>query len=195
MDPYRSALHVLPIAFQYTSNPNPSIVDIGCGDGHWLMAAKDHHHNLCLRLLGVDRKPSHNMTQLTYRGISYCHMDLNVDTTLNVNPLFDLCICLEVAEHLQPHRALPLIELLTSLSNVVLFSAAPPGQGPVAVPGIDDNNPGVHHNEQPHDYWTRLFLKQSYTQVDITPALNTPHMLENVDPWYRDNATIYIKTA
>jgi hypothetical protein len=42
---------------------------------------------------------------------------------------FDLTLCLEVGEHLPQNAANILIESLCALSEVIVFSAAIPGQG------------------------------------------------------------------
>ena len=52
--------------------------------------------------------------------------------------LFDLAVCLEVAEHVSPTRAGGLVDDLVALSDCVLFSAAVPGQGATAT---STNNP------------------------------------------------------
>jgi SAM-dependent methyltransferase len=58
----------------------------------------------------------------------------------------DLCICFEVAEHLPEEFTLAFVHNITNISNRVLISAAPPGQG------------GHHHvNCQPSIYWEGVF--------------------------------------
>jgi hypothetical protein len=56
---------------------------------------------------------------------------------------------MEVAEHLPARTADRYVRLLTSLSSVIVFSAAPPGQG--GRTGTD------HINEQPPLYWITKF--------------------------------------
>jgi hypothetical protein len=75
---------------------------------------------------------------------------------------YDLVISIEVAEHLRPERAETLVDDLTHLADLVLFSTAIPGQG------------GAHHlNEPSQSHWARLFGEPGYTVIDILhpPAL------------------------
>lgn len=65
---------------------------------------------------------------------------------------FDLVTCFEVAEHLSADSADPLVELLSRLAPIVIFTAATPGQGG----GAD------HINEQPHEYWIEKFEHRGY---------------------------------
>ena len=89
-------------------------------------------------------------------------------------------MCFEVAEHLPPSHAKDLIHTLTSLSDVILFSAAIEGQG------------GTHHiNEQMPEYWCELFINHGYVPVDyLRPKIwgNT-----KVTCWYQQNLLFYVK--
>ena len=58
---------------------------------------------------------------------------------------------MEVAEHLPAMVADRYVDLLTHLSQVIVFTAAPPGQG-----GDD------HVNEQPPSYWISKFQQRGF---------------------------------
>jgi len=74
-----------------------------------------------------------------------------------------------------------LIKFLADLSDVVLFSAALPGQGGVG-----------HINEQPLSYWRSLFAKHGYVFYDaIRPQLWND---DRVAYWYRQNTVLAIKS-
>jgi hypothetical protein len=77
---------------------------------------------------------------------------------------FDVCLCIEVAEHLRPRNARRLVEGLARVSDVVVFTAAHPGQ-----PGI------AHLNAQPKSYWRSLFELEGFTssphESEITAAI------------------------
>jgi hypothetical protein len=91
--------------------------------------------------------------------------------------VFDLAVCLEVAEHLPPERAASFIAELCHLAPVVLFSAAIPGQG------------GHHHlNEQPIGYWNHQFNTHGY---ECSGALRWA-VWDNpdVENWYRQNLLV-----
>ena len=91
---------------------------------------------------------------------------------------FILAQSLEVAEHLDSKYAQNFINLLTSLSDIILFSAAIPYQG------------GTHHiNEQPPLYWANLFAKNDFVCFDILRSRFWDN--PNINSWYRQNILIY----
>lgn len=64
---------------------------------------------------------------------------------------YDLALCFELAEHLPEKFADNLVDSLTMSSNIVVMTAATPGQG------------GTHHvNEQPREYWYEKFESRGY---------------------------------
>jgi hypothetical protein len=100
--------------------------------------------------------------------------------SFEINEKFDLAMSLEVAEHLPKESAEKFIKELTLLSDVVLFSAAIPGQG------------GTHHiNEQYPEYWAEIFKQQKYIPVDcIRPNIWNEN---GVEFWYKQNLLLFIK--
>ena len=70
---------------------------------------------------------------------------------LKADEHYDLCLSLEVAEHLEPRFAAQFVRSLVSLSDHVVFSAAYPQQGGLG-----------HVNEQPKAYWVALFEAEGY---------------------------------
>lgn len=167
---------ILPIVFDFVT-PN-CILDIGCGIGTWLSVAKEHGISNILGVDGdyVDRKllgkylseeefVSHDLTQ-----------------PLDLQRKFDLCLCLEVAEHLPQSSSDTLLESLIRHSDTILFSAAIPGQG------------GQNHvNEQWPNYWSEKFLKHSFVFLDIIRPLIWDNA--NVDFWYKQNIFLVVKDS
>ena len=102
----------------------------------------------------------------------------DLSTTLDLERRFDLVQSLEVAEHLPAERAAGFVDNLARHGDVILFSAAVPHQG------------GEHHvNEQPPEYWRRLFAERGYEVFDwLRPRLAGRR---EVKPWYRFNSYIY----
>jgi hypothetical protein len=95
---------------------------------------------------------------------------------------FDLAQSLEVAEHLPASRARGFVSDLCRHSDVVLFGAAPPGQG------------GENHiNEQPYEYWRRFFEDEGYEAYDLV----RPQVLNQreVAPWHRYNPVLYVRAT
>src|SRR5262249_21733994 len=100
----------------------------------------------------------------------------------DVGERFDLVQSLEVAEHLLPSVSTTFVESLTRHGDLVLFSAAVPGQG------------GEHHiNERPLEFWRGLFRQHGYACFDpIRPAVQRK---ADVQPWYRYNTLLYANPA
>lgn len=69
----------------------------------------------------------------------------------NIPTNFDLCMSLEVAEHIEEEYAEQYVKNLVSLSNTILLTAAPPGQGGHG-----------HVNCQPQKYWEQKFGKHEF---------------------------------
>ena len=90
-----------------------------------------------------------------------------------------MSISLEVAEHLPDEAADAFVGNLVNAAEVVLFSAAIPGQK------------GVHHiNEQPSYYWREKFNNYEYVEIDfIRPLIWGDARL----PWWRrQNTTLFV---
>lgn len=165
----RSAEHTAQALKALKIEPK-TIIDIGCGCGEWSKGWPDAEYR------GVDYKV---MTRsLIIPGDHYTDCDLN-SGVMNTRYKFDLCLCLEVAEHLQPEKSKALIEYLCNLSGTVLFSAAIPYQGG-----------NGHINEQWQTYWAALFAEFGYY-----PAKKQPDIRNNpeIEVWYRQNIVLYEK--
>ncbi len=78
-------------------------------------------------------------------------MNLDLRTFRYVGEKYDLAISIEVAEHIEGEFAGVFVDTLTSLSDCVVLTAAPPGQGGIA-----------HVNEQPWEYWRDLFRARGF---------------------------------
>lgn len=151
-----------------------SVVDVGCGSGAWLAAFAERG----AEVVGVDGPWVEG--GLPVPGLLVA-CDLETASP-DLGRRFDLAVSLEVAEHLSPHRAAPFVEALTALSDVVLFSAAIPGQG-----GRD------HRNEQWPSYWADRFGAVGYVPLDVL----RPQVWDcpEVAWWYRQNVLLYVAEA
>jgi SAM-dependent methyltransferase len=171
----RSAATVLPHLLQLIGKPE-SAVDIGCGSGDWLSVLAAHG---CRDLHGVEGDWARAAHADIQAPITFHYTNLD-QAMPHLGRRFDLALSLEVAEHLPERQAPRLVEALTGLSDVVLFSAAVPGQQ------------GVHHvNEQWQSYWAKLFIERGFVAFDaIRPRIAGN---QDVDFWYRQNVLLYAR--
>lgn len=170
-DSEASAREVVPLVMKWFA-PR-TVVDVGCGSGTWTAAYKKSG----AAVLGIDGYHVKS-GQLLIGADEFERRDLA--EALRLDRRFDLVNCLEVAEHLPAGRAASLVADLCRLGDVVVFSAAVPGQG------------GTHHiNEQWPSYWIALFRENGFQAFDcIRPRIWTN---EKVAWWYAQNAFVFIK--
>ena len=129
--------------------PFESVVDVGCGKGTWLSVCDDMDIKV---LLGIDGPHILDLNQFLLPETFFLEYNLdNQIDKLKLEKKYDLAMCLEVAEHLQPNSAEAFVNFLVTSSDVILFSAAVPGQ-------TGEN----HYNEQFPDYWLDIFNKHNY---------------------------------
>lgn len=158
----------LPVILQAVGIAPRSLVDVGCGTGTWLRAAHDCGIN---DLMGIEGVVAPTNQLLVDPG---CITRGDLTRPLAIQRQFDLALCLEVGEHLDPGAANTLVASLTSLADTVVFSAACPDQ------------PGQHHvNCQWPAYWQGLFNSHSFACSDTIRWRLWE--LDSVEPWYRQN--------
>ncbi|MDR3529467.1 MAG: methyltransferase domain-containing protein, partial [Rhodopila sp.] len=175
----RSARVVLGQVFGWLS-PG-TVVDVGCGVGTWLLAARELGAKQVLGLDGdyVDRDQL-RISPADFLAVDMERQDLRAVLPPHHVPPFDLVMCLEVAEHLSAGRAAGFVRELTRLGDVVLFSAAIPFQG------------GVHHvNEQWPEYWALLFAGEGYQCLD--PLRRGLWYRDDIEWWYAQNALLFVR--
>ncbi|MDY6919409.1 MAG: class I SAM-dependent methyltransferase [Pseudomonadota bacterium] len=172
---YRSAQIVLECLFSLYK-PN-SIADFGCGVGTWLKAAQELIGNDG-EFIGVDGAWG-GKEDLLPNFIEFYECDLTKPFQLPKK--VDLAISVEVAEHLRAESAETIVDTIVGASDVIMFSAAIPGQG-----GVD------HINEQYQSYWCKLFVERGYTCFDLLrPVIFND---AEVGVGYRQNTLVYVKT-
>ena len=153
-----------------------SAIDIGCGVGTFLWFLEQRGVS---DILGLDGDwVNHELLVITPDKF----LPVDLKTLPKFERAYDLLICLEVAEHLPPEYAADFIGKLCKLSNLVLFSAAVPGQKGRA-----------HLNEAWQSYWAKLFAEHNYHPLDlIRPKI----WHDSAIPfWYRQNTLVYVKAG
>src|SRR4029079_16068125 len=103
------------------------------------------------------------------------------DQPIDLGRKFDICLCLEVAEHIGEPRVGILFKNLVAHSDLIIFSAAVPGQG------------GEHHvNEQAPSYWKALFSEHNFYCQDLLRPIIWDD--SEILWWYRQNIFVASKT-
>jgi hypothetical protein len=166
-----SAAVVLPVVFGTLGTPS-SLIDVGAGEGWWCEAARD---------LGVPLVGGVDVEGIELDGFAIvlpwdAEKFEPLPTLMGTSgeELFDVALCLEVAEHVTPAAGEWLVAELCRVAQVVVWSAAIPGQG-------GDG----HINEQWPDYWQQRFQSNGFLLTDPWRRRLWTH--PSVEPWYRQN--------
>lgn len=168
----RAPLKVVPL-LQKLFQPT-SVLDVGCGIGTWLHAFEK---NGISDVVGLDGTYVDKALLAKYIAVQkFIATDLMKPFQLNRK--FDLAISLEVAEHLPENCAQQFVDCITEHADVVVFSAAIPGQS------------GQNHlNEQWPSYWAALFEQKGFFGYDLLRPLIWD--IPEVDVWYKQNMLVY----
>lgn len=152
-----------------------SVVDVGCGEGVWTAVFAEHGCDV----LGIDG-PHVDQSRLQIPAERFTALDIQHQRVTGVRA--DLAVSLEVAEHLSSPRATTFVEDLCAAADIVLFSAAIPGQGGVG-----------HVNEQWPEYWVELFVR--FGRI-VTGALRwaiwDDARAGRVENWYAQNLMLAV---
>ena len=153
-----------------------SAVDFGCGVGAWLAALREQGVE---RVLGLDGDwVSRDLLAIDAQEFRPSRLQEPQD----LGQRFDLAISLEVAEHLPAEASATFVDNLTRAADLVLFSAAIPGQA------------GTRHiNLRWQSEWQALFRERGYRAFDLMrPAFWNDASV----PWYyRQNMLVYARQS
>jgi hypothetical protein len=166
-----SADKIVPIVLMLMEKPR-MVIDVGGGTGAWCSVFKK---NGVERVLCFD-DPQIQKDQLLIEKDEFIGCDLSEQLPEPVPA--DLVLCLEVVEHLDESRNLLVVDFLTRCADLILFSAAIPGQ------------PDIRHiNEHPPLFWRSLFERKGYQRLDVI----RPHIIndETISYWYRQNLFLF----
>jgi SAM-dependent methyltransferase len=154
--------------------PVTSVIDVGCGIGNWMRKFEEHGVSDIMGIDGLHLNKS--LFLLNQEKL----LLLDLEKPFHLDRRFDMAICLEVAEHLTKHAASDFVKSLCSLSDLIVFSAAVPGQG------------GQNHiNENWPSFWKQQFENNGFYFNDII----RPRIWKNesIQYWYKQNIFIASK--
>jgi SAM-dependent methyltransferase len=148
-----------------------SVLDVGCGVGGWVATWLGSGADA----IGVDGDyvPRDQLCIPADRFISH-----DLSTPLDLGRRFDLVTCLEVAEHLPPEAAATIVDSLCRHADVIVFSAAIPGQGGTG-----------HINERWPSFWAELFGTHGYRPYDLLRS--RLWWDTRCEWWYRQNVLVF----
>jgi len=156
-------------------NPR-SVVDFGCAVGTALSRFKSKGIK---DILGVDGYWVEE-DQLLIEKNEFLRHDFE-GGSISLPRRYDLAISTEVAEHIHETKADDFIASIVAASDVVVFSAAIPGQG-------GDN----HYNEQWPSYWVEKFKSFDYQAIDcLRSSLWHDSSVEYI---YKQNMLLFCKS-
>lgn len=172
-----SAKEVVPYILKILPEKPKTIIDIGCGIAQWLKVFKDEGIKT---VLGVDGEHVPAEKILIDPDSEFLRFDLRNVQSLKLQNRFDLALNLEVAEHLPKENAKDIIDFLTKISDVIIFSAAVKGQ-------TGEN----HLNEQNPDYWSAYFASRGFIMLDAFRDVFWNNI--KINWWYRQNMYLVVK--
>ena len=137
-----------------------SIVDVGCATGDIVKEFEER---------GLDSWGVEGSSEAEEYIIckNFKIVDLRDPVTI-FDRRFDLCLCLEVAEHIEEAFVDIFVSHLIELSDIIVLSAAPPGQEGTG-----------HVNCQPPEYWIKKFKSCEYGKNSIATDL----LKYKLSPW------------
>jgi SAM-dependent methyltransferase len=171
----QSAKALLPVLHQLFEPK--SVVDVGCGIGAWLKTWETAFS--LTDYFGIEA-PFVKKELMLIPDSKLLLTNLNQPFALNRR--FDMAMSLEVAEHIEPAAAQQFVDSLVALSDLVVFSAAIPGQEGT-----------FHVNEQYPEYWAERFARAGYSVVDCLRE-GIWHDAR-INYWYRQNILVFVKTS
>lgn len=153
-----------------------TVIDVGCGTGALLEELRARGCEVC----GLEYSDA-ALARCRSVGLRVFKTNLEEDDS-PVAERFDLAVSMEVAEHLPEKVAGRFVDLLCSLADRIVFTAAPPGQG-----GTD------HVNEQPAEYWVDMFRKRGFRRdADLSESWRESwRSSQRVQSFYYDNLMVF----
>jgi SAM-dependent methyltransferase len=152
-----------------------SVLDVGCATGTWLCEWKKAG---VVDIRGIDGSYVER-ARLRINDNEFMAMDLS--QPFDLGRRFDLVQSLEVAEHLPPASSGRFVEsLVRHARGLIVFSAAPPGQGGE-----------FHINEKSYAYWRGIFEQHDYRPFDLIRPIIAA--LPEISYWYRYNILLYVR--
>jgi SAM-dependent methyltransferase len=177
----RAEFHAIAETLHEQLRPFETVVDVGCGASLILERLAELGHEV----RGFDGSPHARAVapEPIRDAITIADLAEVAPGELAGGHRFDLVVCTEVGEHLDPALADHLVAVLVELArDSIYFTAARPGQG-----GTD------HVNEQLPIYWIRKFEAGGFVYQRDRTELVCAGLRERVRqmPWYERSSMVF----
>lgn len=148
-----------------------SVLDLGCGTGRSLSYFLSR---------GVDARGVENSRlAIEKSGHADRIVRANLNDPVDLGRRFDLVWSYEVVEHIHPRYVDTLLDTFARHGDVVVLSAARPGQGGQG-----------HFNEQPPSYWIEQFARKGYRLDEEATAA-----LHREDDEFAENMLAFVRSG
>lgn len=148
-------------------NPT-SVLDLGCGTGQAVSYFMEKGVPI---VLGVEG----SAVVIAQAKSSNCITQFDLNKELNLNREFDMIFSYEFVEHIHPKYVDILLKNFSKHSNLIVLSAARPGQGGLG-----------HFNEQYPEYWIEKFKNEGYNYDD-----ESTQILKAAEKIYPENILVF----
>jgi len=154
-----------------------SVIDYGCGAG-WVLYYLFNKYNV-KDITGIE--PNKEIEGVLDESIKDKILFRSLKRRMNMGREFDVGVCLEVGEHIEEKYSGLIIENITKNVNVLVFSAAHPGQGGHG-----------HVNEQPFSFWKEKIEKRDFVfDEDLTMRFKEYLKRKKCKKWYVSNISVF----
>ena len=145
-----------------------SVLDLGSGAGYYLRAFQERG----IEAVGLEASPA----GVSASGKGTLAFTYDLKRPLYASHLFDVVICVEVAEHIPKRYSETLVQsTCRNARRFVVFTAAPPG-----TPGQD------HINCQPANFWMEIFERNGFIlRPELTESLRATARTADTAEWWK----------
>ena len=157
-----------------------SVCDVGAGTGGYVMRLRQAG----FRAEGVEYASFGRMLA-RLQGVDLGEFDCSRPDSLPELGRFDAVFSIEVGEHLPAELSDTFVDYIAARSDLVLFSAAFPGQGGQG-----------HINEQPKEYWSERFIQRGCFLDDaLTRSISQRLAAKGFRGWLPRNLQVFRATS